>query len=58
MASKNLWTVLAVALLILSGCTSTASDNTTYAQPQGLGPDAAVGGDRSDGMDPGPDLVD
>jgi outer membrane murein-binding lipoprotein Lpp len=55
---KQLLAVVAMALWILSGCTSTASNNTTSAQPQGLGPDAAVGGDRSDGMDPGPDLVD
>ena len=58
MTLKPFWAVLAVALLTLSGCASTASDNTTYAQPQGLGPDATVGGDRSNGMDPGPDLVD
>ncbi len=58
MVSKNLLAALAVTLLTLSSCASTASDNTTYAQPQGLGPDAAVGGDRSTGLDPGPDLVD
>jgi hypothetical protein len=54
----NVLAVILVALAILSGCASTASDNTSYAQPQGLGPDATVGGDRSSGLDPGPDLVD
>lgn len=54
----NVLAVILVALAILSGCASTASDNTSYAQPQGLGPDATVGGDRSTGLDPGPDLVD
>ncbi|MGI0525870.1 hypothetical protein [Rhizobium giardinii] len=58
MTLKHLLAVVALALWTLSGCTSTASNNTTYAQPQGLGPDAVVGGDRSDGMEPGPDLVD
>lgn len=50
--------VVLIALAALAGCASTASDNTTYAQPQGLGPDATVGGDRSMGLDPGPDLGD
>lgn len=54
----NVLAVILVALAILSGCASTASDNTSYAQPQGLGPDATVGGDRSTGLDPGPDLAD
>jgi hypothetical protein len=58
MAFKHLFAVVISVLWTLSGCSSTASNNTTYAQPQGLGPDAVVGGDRSDGMDPGPDLVD
>jgi len=58
MAFKHLFAVVTIALWSLSGCASTASNNTTYAQPQGLGPDAVIGGDRSNGMDPGPDLVE
>lgn len=50
MPLRYLLTATAMVLLILSGCASTGSNNTTYAQPQGLGPDATIGGDRSSGM--------
>lgn len=58
MPLKDLVAILVITLSILSGCASTAADNTTYSQPQGMGPDAVVGGDRSDGTGPGSDLVD
>ncbi|CAN7634857.1 hypothetical protein LJR098_006119 [Rhizobium sp. LjRoot98] len=58
MASKSVMTFILIAFAVLTGCASTASDNTTYAQSQGLGPDATVGGDRSSGLDPGPDQID
>jgi ABC-type uncharacterized transport system auxiliary subunit len=58
MVSKSILTVVLIALAGLAGCASTASDNTTYAHPQGLGPDATVGGDRSMGLAPGPDEID
>jgi len=58
MSFKHVFTVLVMALGVLSGCSSTASNNTTYAQPQGLGPDATIGGDRSFGTGPGPDFID
>ncbi|TCU20277.1 hypothetical protein EV132_101341 [Rhizobium sullae] len=38
MPLKYLLAAAAIALLTLSGCTTTGSDNTTYAQPQGIGP--------------------
>lgn len=50
MSLRPILVAAALALLTLSGCASTGSNNTTYAQPQGLGPDATIGGDRSSGM--------
>ena len=38
MPLKYLLAAAAIALLTLSACTSTSSSNTTYAQPQGIGP--------------------
>ncbi|WP_281435379.1 hypothetical protein [Sinorhizobium sp. BG8] len=37
MPNRALLVVVATALLALSGCTSTASNNTTYAQPRDAG---------------------
>lgn len=54
MALRNVAIVLA---LILSGCTSTAPSNTSYAQSQQPAPNAVVGGYTNDVLDPGRGLI-
>lgn len=51
MTRKIVIAPLLLALWTLSGCTSTASDNTNYSQSQGFGPNDVVGDNTSD--DPG-----
>jgi hypothetical protein len=35
---KNILAAAAIVFMTLSGCATSGSDNTTYAQPQGIGP--------------------
>jgi hypothetical protein len=51
MATRFIVAPLLLALWTLSGCTSTASNNTSYSQSQGFGPNDVVGDNESD--DPG-----
>lgn len=43
MPLKYLLAAAVMALLALSGCATTGADNTTYAQPQGMGPNYGSG---------------
>jgi ABC-type uncharacterized transport system auxiliary subunit len=43
MPLKYFLAAAAIALLTLSGCTTTSSENTTYASPAGIGPVRGTG---------------
>lgn len=53
MTLNNVAIVLSVILWTLSGCTSTAPGNTTYARTQEPGPNAVFGSYNNDDLDPG-----
>ncbi|MGX9993622.1 hypothetical protein ACS4RR_031645 (plasmid) [Rhizobium sp. Z1P35] len=38
MPLKNIFAAAAIVFMTLSGCATSGSDNTTYAQPLGIGP--------------------
>jgi hypothetical protein len=52
-AMFNALTAFALALLALTGCATTAWNNTTYAQYQGPSPDAEITGMRPKTIDTG-----
>jgi hypothetical protein len=52
-AMFNALTAFALALFALTGCTTSAANNTTYAQYQGPSPDAEITGMRPKTIDTG-----